>query len=291
MSMHPLRALAVVAAMSAPSVPAMADSYTNPHLLMSPADVAAGLDVGNLVVLDVRPNSAFMDGHIPGARQLDPDAVADPDSPIDGALRPMAEIATMLGDLGVAAGTHVVLYDDKGGFHAARMFWLLEYMGHRRVSLLNGGIQAWEASEQTLEKGEAMPIKRQRFAPALTSRRHATADWILERRNDPQTLVVDVRPTAAFDRGHIPWALSIPWKGNLNADKTMKSGDALRAHFAEHGVTPDHTIVVHCQNGLASAHSYFALRLIGFPQIRTYHRSWAEWGTADDLPIAVKNAG
>jgi thiosulfate/3-mercaptopyruvate sulfurtransferase len=64
----------------------------------------------------------------------------------------------------------------------------------------------------------------------------------------------------------------------------MKSAQALRQHFAAHGVVPDKNVAIHCTDGKASAHSYFALRLLGFPRVRTYDRSWAEWGSYDDLP-------
>ncbi len=285
--------------------PAAAETYANAHLLVSAETIAprtvGAAETGSaesrpLVILDVRPIEAFAKGRIPGARQLDPQAVADPDSPVEGALRPLDEIAKLLGDLGVSAAADVVVYDDKGGFHAARIFWLLEYLGHRHVGLLDGGIQAWTAAGQTLETGKPEAVTpgdgaTGRFASALTPRRHATADWILERQNDAKTIVIDVRPSAAFAEGHIPWAKNIPWKANLSADGTMKSAGDLRAHFEALGVTPDDNIVVHCQNGLASSHSYFALRLLGYSKVRTYHRSWSEWGAADDLPKASLSDG
>ena len=79
-------------------------------------------------------------------------------------------------------------------------------------------------------------------------------------------------------------AKSIPWKRNLAEDGTLKSAAQLKTHFAALGVTPDKNIAVHCQNGKAAAHSYFTLRLLGYPRVRSYDRSWAEWGAADDLP-------
>ena len=283
-----LRTLALGALLATAAIPALADAYANPDLLISAEAMAerAPLRDTSLVVLDVRPADAFAAGHIPGAVQIDPNAVVDPASPVAGALRPLAELAEMLGGLGIAADREIVLYDDKGGFHASRLFWLLEYMGHRNVRLLDGGVQAWTAIGGALATGEGEPAEAATFRPALSPRRHASADWIMERRDDARTVVVDVRPPALYAEGHIPWALSMPWKQNLQADGTFKPADALRAHFEAMGVTPDDAIVVHCQNGLASSHSYVALRLLGYPEVRTYHRSWSEWGAADDLPKA-----
>ncbi len=305
MALNPLRSAAIACILAFAALPARAADYANPQLLTSADELRAvteysEVDMGvsyseDTAVIDVRPVADYLESHIPGARHLAPNAVADPNSPVPGALRPAADLAVVFGNLGISPDTHVVLYDDKGGFHAARVFWLLEYYGHRKVSLLDGGIQKWVEAGYALDKGPRRKGQTRPaialFSPAITPRRHASADYIIERHDDPETLVIDVRPTSAYVKGHIPWAMNIPWKANLKADKTMKSADALIAHFESLGVTPEHNIVVHCQNGLASAHSYFALRLIGYPKVRTYHRSWVEWGAADDLPKAVTEAG
>lgn len=272
--------------------------YANPHLLMEVAELAEGLTVltedggtandrSGVVLVDVRPQAAFAAGHIPGARHLDPNAVAAPDAPVDGTLRSVAEVAGILAGLGISPESRVVFYDDRGGFHAARMFWVAEYLGHRNVSLLNGGLTAWTAAGHGLETGLRWPPEAARFAPAVSPRRHATADHILAHRDDPATVVLDVRPATLFAKGHIPWARNVPWSGNLAADGTFLPAGALAAHFAAHGVTPDMQVVIHCQNGLASAHSYVALRLLGHPRVRVYHRSWAEWGSDGALPVAA----
>ncbi len=301
MSIQHLRAAAIAAAIAIAGQSAKAEDYANPHLMISADQLSAqmtkagtGKDT-NLVVLDVRPAGDFAKGHIPGAVRLGPNAVADPDSPVAGALKSTAELADLLGGMGISANTKVVLYDGRGGFHAARVFWVLEYLGHRNVSVLNGGYQSWTRSGKKAGTGQGSASTKAaaRFAPALTPRRFASADWIMERRNDAETTVVDVRPGKLYAKGHIPWARNIPWSQNLKKDLTMRPARELRPHFEAQGITPDRNIVVHCQNGLASAHSYFTLRLLGYPRVRTYHRSWAEWGTAEDLPKAVAggNAG
>ncbi|MGI9424747.1 MAG: sulfurtransferase, partial [Hyphomicrobiaceae bacterium] len=97
-------------------------------------------------VVDVRSAKAFAAGHLPGAINLPTNELADPMAHVPGALKSDRRIAQLLGLLGINSRTAVVIYDDKGGFHAARLFWLLEYYGHRKVSLLDGGIQAWKAA-------------------------------------------------------------------------------------------------------------------------------------------------
>ena len=236
-----------------------------------------------MVVIDVRAREKFEQGHIPGARHLDPNAVVAVAAPIEGALKPESELADIIGRLGVSAGHRVVLYDDMNGFHAARMFWVLEYLGHQNVALLNGGLAAWRAAggpEETEDHETAAAM----FTPSLMPRRKATADYIMAHQHEPTNVVIDVRPPGLFEKGHIPWAVNIPWSDNLDRDGFFLSARELRAHFEANGVRDDLDVVVHCQVGLASSHSYVALRLLGYPKIRVYHRSWAEWGNDPTLP-------
>jgi len=125
------------------------------------------------------------------------------------------------------------------------------------------------------------------FQAALAPRRHASAGDVLAHREEPRRVLIDVRPQKLFAQGHIPWAINVPWSQNLGGDGRFLSASALRSHFAAHGVTPQSNVIMHCQIGLASAHSYVALRLLGFPQVRVYHRSWAEWGKDPSLPKAT----
>ena len=262
---------------------AFAGGYSNAGLLMDTEQLAKRIDDENLRVIDVRPAKAYAKGHIPGAVHLGADDVIDPDSHVSGHLLPNSVLAEKLGKLGIDRDTEVVLYDDKGGFHAARLFWMLEYFGHRKAAILNGGIPKWVREDRSLST-EAPQVKAKSFALNLTPRRAASADWLLDHQEDQSSVLIDVRPAKLHKEGHIPWALSIPWKQNLTADATMKPARELLAHFTARGVTPDKNVAVHCQDGKAAAHSYFTLRLLGFPRVRSYDRSWAEWGAADDLP-------
>lgn len=264
---------------------AAAAEYANRNVVVETEQLERMLGDPNVRIVDVRPAQAYDEGHIPNAVHLGADHINDPNAHVDGALLPDGRIAAMLGARGINRDTRVVLYDDKGGFHAARLFWMLEYFGHRHAGILNGGFPKWEAEgrEVTTKSPEVEP---RTFALTIAPRKAASADWLLAHERDPSVVVIDVRPQKMYDAGHIPWATNIPWKQNLAADGTLKSAEDLVAHFTALDVAPEKEIAIHCQKGQASSHSYWALRALGYPRLRVYDRSWAEWGEADDLPKA-----
>ena len=178
----------------------------------------------------------------------------------------------MLGDRGIGTETKVILYDAAGGFRAGRLFWMLEYLGHGDVAIVNGGYPKW-VKEGRRTTTTAPKVTKVRFPISVTPRRLATADWLLDRQDDQKVVVIDVRGPGSYNKGHIPWAKNIPWKRNINADKTMKSADELNKHFASKGVTRDKNVAIHCQQGRAAAHSYFTLRLLGYLRVRSYDRA------------------
>lgn len=266
--------------------PALASEYANPQLLVETDQLAAMSAKPDVRVVDVRAKADYDAGHIPNAVHLGFQDVVDAGSHIQSAILPNAQVAKMLGQRGIGKDTMVIFYDDTGGFRAARLFWMMEYFGHRRTAIVNGGYTKWLSEKRPITK--AVPtVQATTFPIDLTERRVATADWLLDRQQDANVVVIDVRGPGAYAKGHIPWAKNIPWKGNLTADKTLKSADELHEHFATNGVTKDKNVAVHCQDGRAAAHSYFTLRLLGYPRVRSYDRSWAEWGMADDLPKVV----
>jgi thiosulfate/3-mercaptopyruvate sulfurtransferase len=304
-------ALCLAVTTTAGATPTGEADYANPHLLTRAGELTAAVEREDaltwmgaphtLRIVDVRPPEAFARGHIPNAISLPASALTDPHAHFPGALKSNAEIAELLGGHGIGAESEIVIYGEESGLGPTRLFWVLEYLGHRQVSVLDGGIRAWTAAGGSTEPARRItmadvalgkgPRPQTNFAVNVTPRRIASADWVLAHRDDARVMVIDVRPPAAFARGHIPWAVNIPWTESVRPDGTMKPAAELAAHFADLGATPDRNIAVHCRTGEASAHSYFALRLLGYPRVRNYDRSWAEWGAANDLPTARPEQG
>jgi thiosulfate/3-mercaptopyruvate sulfurtransferase len=154
-------------------------------------------------------------------------------------------------------------------------------------------IAAWRRAGYPLSQ-EIPRLDRREYRPAIDSERVASAEWVRDRLKDVSVRLVDARAPAEYegkDRrakrgGHIPGAVNIEWKENLKPDGTFKSLDELRAMNVARGVTPDKTVVTYCQTHHRAVHDYFVLRLLGYPRVVGYDRSWVEWGNRDDdVPV------
>jgi thiosulfate/3-mercaptopyruvate sulfurtransferase len=267
-------------------------TYQNAQLLWTPDELHERLSEPGVIILDLRQPELYSNGHIPGAFSLDIFGV----SLIDTRPEPLAAfvwiIEHLIGAKGVNTDSRVVIYDTISGERAARLFWFLEYFGHERVHLLNGGFSAWDKAGLRITQKAAAP-SRGNFSARPRPDLLATADDILARLGQNDTVIVDARSEAenqgALVRskrgGRIPGAVHLEWKENLNPDGTFKPAADLARQYEALGVTPEREVIPYCQGGYRSANTYLALRLIGYPRVRNYLGSWGEWGNRDGLPI------
>ena len=271
--------------------------YANPHLVLSPRELTpmlGGAGATPPLLLDLRPPEAYAAGHIPGAIHLDLWGVSLIDTDPAPLRAFMWMIEHVLAVHGVDSATPVVVYDEQSGVRAARAFWFLEYFGHPSVRLLDGGFNAWIAA--------GLPVTRD-AGPAPTSdwtgtrEAHTLATWkevmnalgrgdavILDTRTDGEYAGTTVR---ARRGGAVPGAVHIEWTRNLSPSGDYRPAAELKRMYEEAGVTPDREVITYCQGGYRAAHSYLALRLLGYPRVRMYIGSWKEWGDREDLPIEL----
>jgi thiosulfate/3-mercaptopyruvate sulfurtransferase len=271
----------------------MPDLDYNPKtLLTTPQQLKPKLGEPDLCVIDTRMAEEFCQGHIPGAVHFDLFGI----SIIDTTPAPLKAFMWMMLHLfelrGVNHEKEVVVYEGTSGMRAARAFWFLEYFGHPRVSLLDGGIQAWRKCGYEVTTA-ASPAKAAHFKPAEKGAILASVDYLSHSLERDDVRILDTRSEAEYmgrniraaRGGAIPGAVHLEWTQNLDQEGKFKPPDELAAMYRKLGVTPEKEIIPYCQGGYRSSHSYLALRLIGFPKVRNYLGSWKEWGDRLDLPI------
>jgi thiosulfate/3-mercaptopyruvate sulfurtransferase len=264
------------------------------HLLIAPDALAAAIATDSVTVLDARPASAFAAGHVPGAVSLDVFGMSLVDTR-SGPLRAYEWMMQHLFELrGVRNDRPVVAYEDDSGMRAARLVWLLAYLGHPDARLLDGGLARWRAEGKATTRDASEPAPST-LAVEYHPERLATVDDVLAALERPEIAIVDTRSDGEFRGtvvraargGAVPGAVHVEWTRNLAADGRYRSPSELRAIYAAAGVTPDREVITYCQGGYRAAQTYIALVTAGYPRVRSYLGSWNEWGNRLDLPIVV----
>ena len=256
------------------------------------------------LVVDCRFNLAdteygrrvYAQGHIPGAHYLHlDDDLSSPIAPDSGRhpLPDVEKLAATLRALGLRNNTQVVVYDDNGGAMAGRLWWLLRWMGHQAVAVLDGGWQAWQQQQGTLSPDPPKILAEGNFQPQLQSGFTVTA-LDLRQANSPWQLV-DARAAERFRgemepidpiAGHIPGALNRPLTDNLQ-NGYFKSAGQLRAEWEQVLQGCNLAQIVHmCGSGVTACHNQLAMEVAGLSGTRLYPGSWSEWIRDPQRPIA-----
>jgi thiosulfate/3-mercaptopyruvate sulfurtransferase len=277
--------------------------------LISAATLAQHLTDPNWVILDCRhdlmmPNAgrdSFAIGHIQNAQfaSIDDD-LSGPKAALDGVFKgrhPLPDRATFIETLrnwGINDDTQVVAYDAHGGMYAARLWWMLRWIGHQAVAVLDGGLAAWQAEGLPLVTPTAgRPRGHITERPTLTST--VTVAEVLENVTSGRRQVVDAR---AHDRfrgenetidpvgGHIPGAKNRFFKDNLQPDGRFKPGAQLKQEFGHLFSNPANAIM-QCGSGVTACHNLLAMEIAGLHGAALYPGSWSEWCSDKSRPVAT----
>jgi thiosulfate/3-mercaptopyruvate sulfurtransferase len=283
-------------------------SYTT---LIEPPELAAAIEnpamQRNVAILDCRwdiarpewGDAAYAESHVPGAffASMDRD-LADPIGPTTGRhpLPNIERFVEKLGRWGIDDQTQVVAYDQGNGAAASRLWWLLRWLGHAKVAVLNGGFAAWTAAGLPTTK-EAPPREPRVFTPRVQPGTVLSSSDV--ERSSP-SLIVDARVADRFAgrnetidpvAGHIPGARNHPFARNLDSNAKFLSSAELRQRWQEtlSGHAPENVIAM-CGSGVTACHNLLALEVAGLSGARLYAGSWSEWIKDPKRPVETLHA-
>jgi thiosulfate/3-mercaptopyruvate sulfurtransferase len=277
--------------------------------LIDPATLAAHLDDANWIIIDCRFDLAdppkgeqlYLESHIPGARyaHLDRDLSGTKTGANGRHPLPTADdMRARFGAMGISPGAQVVAYDADSGMYAARLWWMLRYMGHEAVAVLDGGFARW-LRESLATRGGNEIVSPAVFEGAPREVWRLAASDVLSGLGSRGRVLVDARAEPRFrgdnepldaKAGHIPGARNYFFQRNLADDKTFRPTDELRADWlALLAGTPPEQAVMYCGSGVTACHNLLALEHAGLRGARLFPGSWSEWSSDPSRPIATGN--
>ena len=278
----------------------------DPKTLVSTNWLKENLKHPNLRVLDASwhlpnenrdPASEFVLGHIPTARFFDIDDISDHRSALPHMVPPVEKFMSRVRALGIGDGHQIVVYDSKGLFSAARVWWLFRMMGHSKIAVLDGGLPKWIADGNPVDK--IKPVIRDRHMTVQTQS-HMVRD-VTQVAHASKLLdheIIDARAAARFRgeapeprpglrAGHIPGSKNLPFTQLLNGDHTMKTTAEMAREFQKAGVNLSKPVITTCGSGVTAAVLSLALERMGKIDHALYDGSWTEWGQFPTLNVAT----
>ena len=243
---------------------------------------------------DPQGREAYGKGHIPGAVYVAWGDLDDVPANRQGFPIPTAKAEVLFGRLGIDETVHVVAYDDAGGLLAARLAYVLDFFGHTKASVLNGGLTKWtkEGRALTIDEPKVPPRK---FVAKPNPDLIVTAEWLKKNLKGKSFVLVDSRTAEEYagvsedpeikGKGHIPGAAHLNWASTITEEKTFKTPQELKTLFAGTGAKPGMPVITYCRTGVRAAHNWFVAKLLGYADVRNYDGSWIDWGNDPTAPV------
>jgi thiosulfate/3-mercaptopyruvate sulfurtransferase len=247
------------------------------------------IDHEDLLLVDTRPFAEYSIGHIQGAVNIDLFQFHWLDTSKLGIKQFIRQSRIILSNTGVSNEKSVVFYDNVSGMSAARGVWLLVYFSHKKVSLLDGGFERWKKEGHPIET-KTNPFVKTNYRGRPNPKVLATANEIKKSIMKKGTALLDARTKEEFEgihvraarAGHIPAAINIDWEENLQGG-AFKTKEELTKLYSR--VPKDSKVVTYCQGGYRAAHTFVALKILGYKNVKMYLGSWGEWGNRPELPV------
>lgn len=263
-------------------------------LIVEPDQLEASLDDQRILPIDLGSPERYQTAHVPGAVHVHPQQTQRGTPPAPGLLPEPADLERLFSRIGLTPDRHVVVYDDEGGGWAGRFIWLLDCVGHRHYSYLNGGWVAWyqEGHPTTARVPRVDPSH---YAVHIDPGATADLDELMQGLGRQEQIVWDARSpeeyrgerVAAAKGGHIPGAVNLEWTQTMDPARNLRlrREPELRQMLETLGITADRTVITHCQTHHRSGLTYLVAKALGYPRVKGYAGSWAEWGNHPDTPV------
>ncbi len=254
------------------------------NLVVSPLWMADHLSYEGQVIIDARSKHDYWLGHLENAINLAPGSLDKGGMGMDSTdLKAPADLAAVLGAVGISESSRIVIYAKEVDANAGRMFWALEYLGATDVHVLDGGYTKW-ATDGRATVTSTTTVQTASFTPKIDATRLATkADVLAHYQDTVNFAIVDARNAVDYQMKRIPNAVNILMGDFANPDKSLKTIPEIRAVLDSKGVTESKTVITHCYVGYRSGQEYFILRLMN-AHVSNYDGSWTEWNADPSTP-------
>jgi thiosulfate/3-mercaptopyruvate sulfurtransferase len=224
----------------------------------------------NVVVVDARAAGDYLKTHIDGALGLDVTTLCN-NTPVEGTLKSTSELASIFGKNGISNNSKVVIYC-KTGVNAGRMYWILKYLGHDDVSILDGHMDAWFAARKPITKNPKKPTAVT-YTPKVNASIFADKAYVKSKLSS--AVIIDSRPKTDYAAGKIGEALSIPSESLLNGSKLKPVAD-LNKIFAS--VPKDKEVILYCKTGITAGFVYYVMKsVLKYPNVKVYDGAYLDW--------------
>lgn len=259
--------------------------YAGNDFVISAAELNAVLGDANVRILDAQSQGDYASGHIPGAIHWDVNTLVT-DERFDFEFADVENAVAAFSAAGISQDDLVVIYWGNRS-HATYTFWVLDYLGHENVKILNGGIAGWKEEGYPVET-TANTYPPAEFVPNVQPQRYASLEWVQEHVDDTSYSFIDARSQRAFESSRLPVpnAHFVP-AGDFYIPGTayLKSPEEIEGLFIDAGVDLDNSLVAFCTRGLLASQIYWVLRVAGYEDVRNFEASMTGW-IASDLPVA-----
>jgi thiosulfate/3-mercaptopyruvate sulfurtransferase len=271
-------------------------NFDSPRLIET-GELAGILGNPSVRLIDLRSSLAdYLKGHLPDAVYVSFENLRVPRNGIPAQAPDRISLEKIMGDyLGISNDMWVVLYSEQSNPNATFLAWTLDFLGHKRFGVLNGGWEKWSSEKlPTSQSYPAVPLKK--FFGKAKPDSLAEKKWVYDRLSTKGVVIADVRAPKQYSgeegeeirRGHIPGAKNLFWETVLEGEevKVWRKREELERLMADAGIRRHKEVVVHCRTGREASHLYFTLKFIlGFPSVRLYRGSWVEWSADEKMPV------